>query len=204
MMEEWQKLDEAEKKPLIEEINAKVTPAPFDPGTAGLRRHRLDFYPEYDLYEISDHAVAQGLRKYALRKPGNVVMLDWTNQPIYETNRAAPIRLTDLNVTDYLKFFFSYVRGRHGRFVIVEHVDEISWQIEPPPQGRKALQDMIAPVTLVARDADGTYHLECFMIFKDSLFKTKAQVQKDGLVTLSEEELKIEGMPVVEDKAGAL
>lgn len=204
MMEEWQKMDAQEKARLIEKINRHITPSPFDPQTAGLRWHRLEFYSGYDLYEISDHSVPQGVRKYALCNGEDVVMLDWTNQPIYETNKKAPLLLNDFNVSDYLKFFFTYVRGRHGRFLIVEHVDEISWQLEPPPQGRKALQDMIAPVTLLSSDEAGTYNLECYMIFKDSLFKTHAHVQQDGLVRLSEENLKIEGMPVVEDKAGAL
>jgi hypothetical protein len=39
------------------------------------------------------------------------------------------------------------------------------------------------------------------MVFKDSLFKTKVHVKKDGLVSMSDEELKIEGMPVLQDAA---
>ena len=107
----------------------------------------------------------------------------------------------DDNVAAYAKFFFNYVRGRNGRFLIVETIDDVRWQVEPPVQGRKVMQEMLSPVTLESRDAEGTYTLSAFMVFKDALFRTKIHVQKDGLVMMSEEELAVEGMPVLQDLA---
>ena len=43
--------------------------------------------------------------------------------------------------------------------------------------------------------------LEAFMVFKDSLFKTRVHVRQNGIVSMSDEELKIEGMPVMQDVA---
>jgi hypothetical protein len=102
-----------------------------------------------------------------------------------------------MTVIYYAKFFFTYVRGRHGRFQIIESIDDIRWQVEPPMQGRKVMQEMLEPMTLVSQDPDGTYNLEAYMLFKDSLFKTKIHVKRDGLVSMSSEELKIEGMPIM-------
>jgi hypothetical protein len=123
------------------------------------------------------------------------------NQPIYELNERAPIFLNERTVVEYVKFFFNYVRGRHGRFSVIEKIDDIKWQVEPPLQGRKVMQDMLSPITVVGRDSDGTFHVEGFMVFKDSLFKTKIHVKPEGIVSMSEEELKIEGMPVLNDTA---
>ena len=201
MNEEWQKLDSDKTARILEEINPHIEPVPFAAEATTVRAQRLSFYKEYEFFELTDLSAVPGARKYALYKPGDVNVINWTNQIIYETNEKAPIALDDDTVVDYVKFFFSYVRGRHGRFIVIETVDDIRWQQEPPLQGRRVMQDMLAPVRVIGKDDDGTYHLESFMLFKDSLFKTAIHVKPDGLIVLSDEELKIEGMPVVQDSA---
>jgi len=202
-LEEWEKLNGVEAKKVLEEINPHIEPVPFNPDTTTVRKQKLSFYEEYILYEMTDLSAIPGVRKYAIYKPGDVHVLNWTNQMIYEVNENAPIKLDERKILDYAKFFFTYVRGRHGRFLIVEAVDDIRWQSEPPEQGRKVMQEMLEPITLLSQEPDGTYILECYMVFKDSLFKTFVHVKPDGLISLSDEELKIEGMPVVPDAISA-
>lgn len=201
MSEDWQKLDAEKGARILSEINPHLEPVPFSMESTTLRAHRLPFYKDYELFELTDLSAVPGARKYVIYKPGDVNVINWTNQAIYETNEKAPIHVDQKNVVEYVKFFFNYVRGRHGRFMIIETIDDIRWQIEPPLQGRKVMQEMLEPVTLVSQDDDGTFNLEAFMVFKDSLFKTRVHVKKDGLVSMSDEELKIEGMPVLQDAA---
>lgn len=201
MVEDWQKLEPEKALSTLGEINPYLESVPFNPETTVIRVQNLNFYREHTLLEINDLSAVPGARKYALYKPGDVNVINWTNQAIYETNEKAPIILNEDTVAGYVRFFFSYVRGRYGRFLVIETVDDVRWQVEPPAQGRKVMQEMLEPVTLVSQDPDGTYNLEAFMVFKDSLFKTKIHVKKDGLVSMSDEELKIEGMPVVQDSA---
>lgn len=199
MSEEWEKLGEEDAARVLDEINPHLEPVQFSMESTSVRKHKLSFYDDYDFYELTDMSAVPAARKYAIYKPGDVNVVNWTNQTIYDTNEKAPIKLDEKTVADYVKFFFTYVRGRHGRFIIVEKVDDIRWQREPPAQGRKVMQEMLEPVTITSHDKDGTYNMSAFMVFKDSLFKTKVHVQPDGLVSLSDEELKIEGMPVVPD-----
>jgi len=201
MTEDWQKLDSEKTARILSEINPHLEPVPFSMESTTIRSHKLSFYKNYDLYELTDLSAVPGARKYVIYKPGDVNVINWTNQAIYETNEKAPIFLERNNVIEYVKFFFNYVRGRHGRFQIIETIDDIRWQIEPPLQGRKVMQEMLEPVTFVSQDEDGTFNLEAYMVFKDSLFKTKVHAKKDGLVSMSDEELKIEGMPVLQDAA---
>ncbi|HYD19469.1 MAG TPA: hypothetical protein VEF76_13420 [Patescibacteria group bacterium] len=201
MTEDWQKLDAEKAARALSEINPQLEPVPFSMESTTVRSQKLSFYKGYELLELTDLSAVPGARKYAIYKPGDVNVVDWTNQAIYETNEKAPITLDGNNVVSYVKFFFNYVRGRHGRFLIIETIDDIRWQVEPPLQGRKVMQEMLQPVTLVSQDSDGTYNLLAFMVFKDSLFRTKVHVKKDGLVSMSDEELKIEGMPVLQDAA---
>lgn len=201
MTEDWQKLDAEKAARILSEVNPQLEPVPFSMESTTVRSQKLPFYKGYELLELTDLSAVPGARKYAIYKPGDVNVVNWTNQAIYETNEKAPITLDGNNVVAYTKFFFNYVRGRHGRFLIIETIDDIRWQIEPPLQGRKVMQEMLQPVTLMSQDSDGTYNLAAFMVFKDSLFRTKVHVKKDGLVSMSEEELKIEGMPVLQDAA---
>ena len=73
---------------------------------------------------------------------------------------------------------------------------------EPPPNARKAIGSLIEPVTLNSVDADGIYHLAVRMIFKDSLFKSGVRVTPQGVVTMENEELVVEDIPVLDDVLG--
>lgn len=201
MTEDWQKLDSETAAKILSEINPHLEPVPFSQESTTVRSAKMSFYKDYVFYELTDLSAVPGARKYALCKQGDVNVINWTNQSIYEVNEKAPIRLDERSVVDYVRFFFTYVRGRHGRFLIIETIDDIKWQVEPPMQGRKVMQEMLEPVHVTSQDADGTFNLDVYMVFKDSLFKTKVHVRKDGLVSMSDEELKIEGMPVLQDTA---
>lgn len=201
MTDDWQKQDQSHAARILAEINPHLEPVPFVADSTTIRCQPLPFYRGYQLCELTDLSAVPAARKYAIYKPGDVNVINWTNQTIYETNEKAPITLDPANVLAYARFFFNYVRGRHGRFTIVETIDDIKWQVEPPLQGRKVMQDMLEPLTFIERDSNGTFILEAYMVFKDSLFKTRIQVKPDGMVSMSDEELKIEGMPVLQDTA---
>jgi len=205
MTEDWQKLGSDMVARLLGEINPHLSPVAFDTESTTIRSQKLPFYKEYSFLELTDLSTVPGARKYVLYKPGtkgpDVNVINWTNQTIYDANEKAPVILNEDTITSYVKFFFGYVRGRHGRFLIIETIDDVRWQIEPPAQGRKVMQEMLAPVTLEDVDSDGTFNLSAFMVFKDSLFRTRIHVKPDGLVSMSEEDLKIEGMPILQDTA---
>jgi hypothetical protein len=201
MSEDWQKLDTERTARILSEVNPHLEPVPFSEENTTIRCQKLPFYSDYEFVELTDLSAVPAARKFAIYKPGDINVINWTNQAIYETNEKAPIKIDERTVVNYVKFFFNYVRGRHGRFLIIENIDDIRWQVEPPLQGRKVMQEMLEPVSIVSQDPDGTYNLEAFMVFKDSLFKTRIHVKPDGLVSMSEEELKIEGMPILQDSA---
>ncbi|MCB9988078.1 MAG: hypothetical protein H6868_01950 [Rhodospirillales bacterium] len=196
------KLGEEENTAILEEINPLLEGSPFDPVTATILAQDVSFYPGYRFLDINDYETVPHKRKFALYKPGNAVALNWTNEPVYMLNEKAPLQLNADNVAAYVRFFFTYVRGHHGRFVIIETADEIAWREDPPPAARRAVSEMICPMTVTDHDSDGTYHLIACMIFKDSLFKSQVHVTAGGLVSLSDESLLIEDMPVLDDTFG--
>lgn len=200
--EAFEKLDLAEIATILDKVNPLLEGIEFDPLETVIMGIDLPFYKGYRLLDISDYSGMPASHRYAVYSPKNAAVLNFTNGPIYKLNADAPLILNEETVADYARFFFSFVRGVHGRFRITESIDDIHWKEDPPPAARKAIGKMIIPVTVAKTAADGTFHLQCTMMFKNSLFKSNASVTKNGTVNLADEELLIEDMPVLDDTFG--
>lgn len=200
--ENFTKLDVEESAVILDELNPLLEGTPFDPLKTTILAHPATFYPGYRILEISDHSMAPPLQRFALYKPGDPVVLNFSNEPIYALNRRLPLKLDDSNVLDYTRFFFNYVRGRHGRFIITEGVDDIKWKEEPPPAARKAVGKLLTPLEIKNKMEHGVYNLTACVMFRDALFRTNIHIIPNGDVALSDEELLIEDMPVQDDTFG--
>lgn len=196
------KLDSAQAAKLAEVVNPHLD-IKFDAARVTAMTHNLSFYQGWYVAELSDHDQSPPvLRIVVCNDKGDVVPLNWSNAPIYKLNKLAPLVLNDNTLLDYVRFFFTFVRGKHGRFLIVDNVDDIDWREEPAPAGRKALSKMIAPLTLKSRDIDGTSTFTSSIIFKDSLFASEIVVKPDGHIEMKNEELLVEDIPVADDVFG--
>lgn len=196
------KLELDEAATVLDILNPKFEGVDFDPLEASIMAQKISFYSDYRFFDIADDSVNPPLQRFVLWKnQDDHVVLTFSNEPIYALNKSLPIQLSEDNITEYVRFFFTYVRGRHGRFIIAESVDDIHWREDPPPSARKAMGQMIEPITL-EKSHEGIYNLVACMVFKDSLFKSKVKVDSQGFVSLSDEELLVEDMPVLDDTFG--
>ncbi len=199
--EAFTKLELADIATILDKLNPEFDGTVFDPLETEILSQNVSFYPGFKFLDIADHTVHPPIHRYALWSKDQYVILNFSNEPIYELNQSLPISLSEENVEEYVRLFFTYVRGRHGRFIITESVDDVNWRDDPPPSARKAIGQMIEPLTL-DKTEEGSYFLSACMIFKDSLFKTKIKIGPKGFVTLSDEELLVEDMPVLDDTFG--
>jgi hypothetical protein len=196
------KLEPRQAASMTDRINPSLDML-FDPAKATVMVHDLPFYEGHKLVEIARHDQHPPVVRVAIvNDKQDVTILNWTNEPIHKLNRTVPITLNDDNIIDYIRFFFSYVRGKHGRFIIIDSVDDIDWREEPAPAGRKALAKMIEPMQLKKREEDGTMIFTVCIVFRDSLFTAEAHVKQDGLIILQNEELLVEDIPVADDLFG--
>lgn len=196
------KLDALEVEDLVARLNPLLGGSPYDPQKVTILAMEMSFYPGCRFLELADHSIMPPRKSFVIYRQTEAVVLDWTNVPIYRLNDTVPLALDERNVVEYVRFFFSFVRGRHGRFIIIENVDDIAWKDEPPATARKAIAGLIEPVRLVGIEKDGSFALAVKMIFKDSLFKSNVLVSPKGLVTLQDEELIVEDIPVLDDTFG--
>lgn len=198
----FKKLEMEEVATLLEDINPHFEHAVFDPLQTTILAHDLPFYPGYRFLDIADYSVSPEKRRFVVYKDQDIVILNWSNEPIYALNLKVPIQLTQYNIADYIRFFFTYVRGKHGRFIVSETVDDIAWKEEPPPAARKAIGKMLLPLTGIAAEEGGIFKTKATMMFRDSLFRADLEIKRNGLVQISNEELLVEDMPVRDDTFG--
>ncbi len=197
------KLDRLEVEDVLERTKKSFDGIAFNAENTVIMSRDLPFYEGYRFFDMADHTHMPAARRFLLMKDNDVVVMDFTNTPIYALNSKVPIKLDRDTVKDYVRFFFTFVRGRHGRFIIVETVDDIAWREEPPPAARKSISKLIKPIAFHSSDkGDGSFFMQAQMMFRDSLFQADVLVKPDGLVQLSNESLLIEDMPVLDDTFG--
>lgn len=202
--EAYTKLDLNDVAVVLDVINTQVEGSLFDPLETTILSIDVPFYENVRFLDIADHATKPPLQRYGLNKKGtqDYTLIDWTYKTIYAFNMDASISLTPKNVIEYVRFFFSFVKGRHGRFIICESSENIRWKDEPPEDIRKSLNMVVSPLKILEQRQDGVYKITGCMMLKDAMFKVDVFVQPNGRVTMANHEILIEDIPVLDSIMG--
>jgi len=134
------------------------------------------FYDEYKVYALTDMSLPPPNVRYILYKDGDLHVMNWTNEPIYLVNEHAPIKLDRKTLVIYAKFFFHYVRGQLGRFIIVEKPEEVIWLESATDKEKADVAERLMPVTYKGIGRDNLFTLTATVVFKNALFKTDIKV----------------------------
>jgi hypothetical protein len=171
----WQDLDEVTTARLVEDINAEATyQLPLT--KTKIRVTTLPFYENYKLYSISDTTLPPPHERFMLHQPGDIHFMNWTNEPIYRVNDKAPIKLDRKTVVPYAKFFFHYVRGQLGRFIIVEKPEEVVWMASASDEEKQKVNEKLLPLTYKGIGRDNLFTLTGTVVFKNALFRTDIKI----------------------------
>jgi hypothetical protein len=184
---EFNNLGAAKTKQLLADIAGDIEPVKLTGGRTSVQVADLPFYDEFRLYALSDQALPQPNTRYMLYKPGDASLMDWTNEPIYSVNERAPIRVNRLTAIPYAKFFFHYVRGQLGRFIIVEKPDEVVWLSSAGAREKADVAARLMPVTWRGIGSDNLLTLTATMVFKNALFRTDIRIAPYDMDAFDEE-----------------
>ena len=200
------KLESADAARIVGQIKGDLDVMFADPAAVTVLAADVAFYPGYHLLEIVNHTQMNAVTCHVVYSEDHWQVLDYRNACLFDLNASVPIKLSNVSVVEYIKFFFRFVKGKHGYFHVVQSVDDIAWKDDPPPQARKAIGAMIEPVSLEAIGKKGTdkgvYMCQAHMIFKNALAKADIHVKPDGHVEIKNEEILIEDMPILDDVFG--
>ena len=173
---EFKPLDPAAAQKFLMDIGADIAPVTLPQGKTDVRAAVLPFYDEFKFYAITDTTLPAPNTRYALYKTGDISMMNWTNEPIYSVNERGPIKLDRKTVIIYAKFFFHYVRGQLGRFIIVEKPEEVTWLPTANAKEKADVASRLMPVTYKGIGRDNLYTLTATVVFKNALFKTDIKI----------------------------
>ena len=169
-------LDPTAAQKLVAEIANDITPITLPADKTSVQVADLPFYGEFRLYALSDTTLPPPNPRYILHKPGDVSVMNWTNEPIYSVNERAPIKLDRKTAIPYAKFFFHYVRGQLGRFIIVEKPEEVVWLANANDKEKEEVNKRLQPVTYKGIGRDNLFTLTATVVFKNALFKTDIKI----------------------------
>jgi hypothetical protein len=172
----FENLDAAEAQKLLNDIASEIAPVKLTEGKTTVQVAKLPFYDEFKLYGLSDTTLPVPNTRYILYKPGDISVMNWTNEPIYSVNERAPIKLDRKTCLSYARFFFHYVRGQLGRFIIVEKPEEVTWLPHANEKEKGEVKQRLMPVTYKGIGRDNLYTLTSTVVFKNALFKTDIKI----------------------------
>jgi len=172
----FKNLDSAAVQTLLADIASDIQPVKLQADKTTVQVADLMFYDEFKLYALSDTTLPQPNTRYILYKPGDVSLMNWTNEPIYSVNERAPIKLDRKTAISYAKFFFHFVRGQLGRFIIVEKPDEVVWLSNANDKEKAEVAKRLMPVTYKGVGRDNLFTLSATVVFKNALFSTDIKI----------------------------
>ncbi|MEJ0062248.1 MAG: hypothetical protein WDO70_03365 [Alphaproteobacteria bacterium] len=172
---DWLEFDAAEANRIVAEVNA-AAPYQLPVGKTRVRAASMSCYEDYKLYGMADTTLPEPNERYMLYKPDDINLMNWTNEPLYRVNDKAPIKLDRKTVIPYAKFFFHYVRGQLGRFIIVEKPEEVSWLPNATDEEKQKVNEKLLPVTYKGIGRDNLFTLTGTVVFKNALFRTDIKI----------------------------
>ncbi len=165
-------LDAEETAKLLADSASEFAPVKLTEGKTSAQVADLPFYDAFKLYALSDTTLPLPNTRYMLYKSGDGSVMNWTNEPIYSVNERAPIKVDRTTCVPYAKFFFHYVRGQLGRFIIVEKPEEVVWLSNANAKEKADVAARLMPVTYKGIGRDNLITMTATVVFKNALFKT--------------------------------
>ena len=157
--------------------------------TAKVAWRTLPFYERVVLIRIKDESwTPKNLVIYYLALDGALFRLNGTSPPIHEVNTKAPVRITEGNVLDYLRFFCFFVRGEEGPFLISESMDDPYMPKNMDAQTRAAIEGTIRPASYEGKNEQGFYLCDGVVFYSNALFIANFAVQPGGMIEMLDDD----------------
>ena len=157
----------------------------------------LPFYDQVALIRVKDpNWTNPKLNIFYLTDQGNLFRLNGTSPPIHEVNAKAPIKVTEENVLDYLRFFCYFVRGEEGPFYIAESMEDPNMPTEMDETTRSVIEGTIRPCTFEGMNDQNHYLCDAVVFYSNALFIANFAVQPTGMIEMLDDEPIAADLPV--------
>lgn len=157
----------------------------------------LPFYDQVALVRVTDkNWTPSNLTVYYLTSQGKLTRLDGTSPPIHMINAEAPIKVTDDNVLEYLRFFCFFVRGEDGPFLISEDINDPAMPRAIDPQTRKVIEGTLRPATYEGKNDQGHFLCDAIVFYSNALFIANFAIEPTGMIQMLDDDPVAADLPV--------
>lgn len=160
----------------------------------------LPFYDQVALIRVKEPSwTNQNLYIYYLTDQGNLFRLNGTSPPIHEVNAKAPIKVTEENILEYLRFFCFFVRGEEGPFYVAESMEDPNMPTEMDDTTRSVIEGTIRPASFEGVNDQGHFLCDAVVFYSNALFIANFAVQPTGMIEMLDDEPIAADLPVKVD-----
>ena len=185
----WTPVEGDELAGFLDQVNPIGGKYKVSTATTKVEYRMLPFYDNVAMIRVKDPAwTPDNLYIYYLTDQGNLYWLNGTSPPIHEINAKAPVKITDDNVLDYLKFFCFFVRGEEGPFLIAESMDDPYIPKNIDERTRSVIEGTIRPASYEGKNDKGFFLCDAVVYYSNALFIANFAVQPGGMIEMLDDE----------------
>lgn len=185
----WTPVEGEELAGFLDQVNPIGGKYKVGVNTTKVDYRMLPFYDQVAMIRVKDPAwTPSNLYLYYLTDQGNLYWLNGTSPPIHEINAKAPVKITDDNVLDYLKFFCFFVRGEEGPFLIAESMSDPYIPKNVDERTRSVIEGTIRPSSYEGKNDKGFYLCDAVVFYSNALFIANFAVQPGGMIEMLDDE----------------
>ncbi len=194
----WQKVTGAQVEPLLKLINPIQGKHNASLESAAVAWTQLPFYKTIALVKVDDTAWPPNTGPFwFLAKQGRMFLLDGSSAPIHDANEADPIKVTEENNIEYLRFFCYFVHGDEGPFLIVEDVKHPALdQDKLDDATRKVIEGAVRPAAFEGKTAEGNFEASAMVLYGNALFSARFSMTENGMIEMIDDEPVAADLPV--------
>jgi hypothetical protein len=194
---QWNAVTGEELQGLLEQIDPIDKKFRCNAATTQVAWRAMPFYDQVVLVRVKDTSwMPKNLVIYFLTMEGNLFRLNGTSPPIHEVNALAPVKITEANVLEYLRFFCFFVRGEEGPFLIAEDMNNPDMPQGADDKTRMVIEGTIRPASYEGKNAQGFYLCEAVVFYSNALFMANFAVQPTGMIEMLNDEPIATDLPV--------
>lgn len=194
----WQKVPGPQLEPFLKLVNPIQGKHAVRPESGDVAWCQLPFYGSIALVRVSDNAWAPNTGPFwFLAKQGKMFLLDGTSAPIHEANEAGPVKVTEENALDYLRFFCYFVHGDEGPFLIVEDINHPAIdQAKLQDATRKVIEGALRPAAFEGKTKEGALESSALVLYGNALFSARFSMTQNGMIEMVDDEPIAADLPV--------
>lgn len=185
----WMPVEGEELAGFLEQVNPIGGKFKVNVNTTKVDYRMLPFYDSVAMIRVKDPAwTPSNLYIYYLTDQGNLYWLNGTSPPIHEINAKAPVKITEDNVLEYLKFFCFFVRGEEGPFLIAESMEDPYIPKNVDERTRSVIEGTIRPASYEGTNDKGFLLCDAVVFYSNALFIANFAVQPGGMIEMLDDE----------------